>query len=71
MTMAGRRPVRLAGLALVCLIASGISGCQDPSDVTIYEPGVYKGKTDPLLALADTAEYEERLAVRFNYQRDR
>jgi len=26
-----------------------LSGCYESTGITLYEPGVYKGKTDPLL----------------------
>ena len=40
-----------------------LAGCYDDTDVTVYEPGEYKGTSDPLLkkdAEARAATLEER-----------
>lgn len=40
-----------------------LAGCYDDTEVTVHEPGVYKGDTDPLLnkdAEARAATLEER-----------
>jgi hypothetical protein len=44
-----------------------LAGCYEaPTEVTNYEPGVYKGEQDPLLAKQRKAENLEELAQRFN-----
>ena len=60
--------MRLVGVTLACLLGSG---CSNPADVTLHEPGVYKGKSDPLLALEESEGFDAQLAGRFDYQRDR
>jgi len=38
-------------LPVLAVILMGLAGCaQEPRTVTIHEPGVYKGKIDPMLA---------------------
>ena len=62
-------------LPLIALIASSglmLSACYESQDVTRYEPGVYKGKEDPLVSkLESDAELREQLDQRFDGQRDR
>ena len=49
----------------------GLAGCYEAPDVTVHEPGVYKGPEDPLLS-TDTNKRKEELIARFNQvQRDR
>jgi len=38
---------RVLGLGLLC--AAGLAGCWEDADVTVHEPGEYKGSEDPLL----------------------
>lgn len=54
------------GLIAVAFVvaAAGLSGCWEDSDVTIYAPGEYKGKKDPLLNQSAAAR-EEALKKRF------
>ena len=47
------------------LIFVVLTGCSDPSSVTVHEPGVYKGAKDPLLS-ANTEERASELSARFN-----
>jgi len=51
--------------SIVCCIAAliAVAGCGEP--VTVYEPGVYKGETDPLLAKQASPEQQARLQERF------
>ncbi|GMQ96068.1 MAG: hypothetical protein BMS9Abin14_567 [Gammaproteobacteria bacterium] len=55
------------GALTIAVVASAvvISGCYESIDVTLAEPGVYKGKKDPLLDAKRTAEREEVLQKRF------
>lgn len=55
--------ISLAAMALFGLL---LSGCSDSSDVTIYEPGVYKGAVDPLIEKQRSPQQQERLLARFN-----
>ena len=55
----------------VGLLALGLCACYEPSDVTVHEPGVYKGPRDQLLTKS-TDQRREELIARFNQvQRDR
>jgi len=48
-----------------------LSACYEPADVTMHQPGVYKGPTDPLLS-ENAEQRRETLMARFNQgQRDR
>lgn len=42
-----------------------LAGCHEPVSVTVYEPGEYKGASDPLLKMHATAEHKETLQKRF------
>ena len=57
----GRRAWTLAATVLSLLAA----GCGTSLDVNRYEPGVYKGTKDPLLAAHNTPEQAARLQKRF------
>lgn len=52
-------------LVAVCMLV-GLSACYESPDVTIHEPGVYKGTRDPLLAKQSSPEQQEKLRQRFN-----
>ena len=51
-----------AGLGVLLL---GSTGCTEKTSVTLHEPGVYKGETDPLLAKQQDPEHIEALQQRF------
>ncbi len=51
-----------AGLGIVLLSSTG---CTEKTTVTLHEPGVYKGETDPLLAMQRDPEQIETLQERF------
>ena len=52
-------------------LALGLTACYEPSEVTVHEPGVYKGERDDLMAKSADQRREELIA-RFNrVQRDR
>lgn len=54
-------------LFLLCVpLLAGLGGCYESPDVTVYEPGVYKGKSDPLLEKQRTQERQQQLVERFN-----
>jgi len=56
--------VRIVGaLAVGAVLATG---CSRATAVTVYEPGVYKGAKDPLLAKHASAEHKTRLQERFS-----
>jgi hypothetical protein len=60
--VSARALLKVGGLALLAVLATG---CGRATDVTVYEPGVYKGPKDPLLALHATAEHKALLQERF------
>ena len=60
--MKNRRAVHAAWVAAT-LVA--LAGCYEPVTPTVYEPGVYKGDRDPLLAKHATPEAKEALQERF------
>jgi len=61
--MKARSPL---ALAIVVGVASlGSAGCTERSEVTLHEPGVYKGGDDPLLAKQQDPEQIAALKERF------
>jgi hypothetical protein len=61
----GKRMNRQA-LRYLVLLAIGLAsmGCYEKPQVIFFEPGEYKGRTDPLLALEATPEQQQRLEQR-------
>lgn len=55
-------------LALLAAMSLVLAGC---SDVTVYEPGVYKGASDPLVEDLRSEELRSALEERAERQRDR
>ena len=51
--------------ASVALLAVLGTACGGAMDVTVYEPGVYKGPKDPLVAMQATPEQKAALQARF------
>lgn len=60
--------MRISMLALLAAAALAVAGC---SDVTVYEPGVYKGASDPLVQDLRSEELRSALDERITTQRDR
>ncbi|MDT8449399.1 MAG: hypothetical protein RQ847_04425 [Wenzhouxiangellaceae bacterium] len=58
-------------LAALGLAASITTGCYESADVTLYEPGIYKGRHDSLLDKLENPELRQKLDQRFDGQRDR
>ncbi len=57
---------RRGALTIAVLACTALaSGCWESTDVTVHEPGRYKGVNDPLLDAKSTAEREEVLQKRF------
>jgi len=54
--------LKAGSLAVLALLATG---CGRATDVTVYEPGVYKGPKDPLVKMHATAEHKALLKERF------
>jgi hypothetical protein len=53
-------------LKVASVVLLGVLGTAcGPMDVTVYEPGVYKGPTDPLVAAHATPEQKAALQARF------
>jgi len=45
----------------------GLSGCyENPREVSLHEPGVYKGTTDPLLDALQKPGLQQQLQERFS-----
>jgi hypothetical protein len=55
--------LKVGSLALLAVLATG---CGRATDVTVYEPGVYKGSKDPLVKMHATAEHKAQLQERFS-----
>ncbi len=55
---------RILSVVGATLISVGLSGCWESTDITMHEPGEYKGATDPLLQ-ADAGARSEQLKERF------
>jgi hypothetical protein len=60
--------MRITTLALLAAGLLALAGC---SDVTVYEPGVYKGSSDPLVEDLRSEELRATLDERIERQRDR
>lgn len=58
--MMGRRVV----LGLIGMLVVLMSGCYESTRPTLYEPGVYKGKDDPLRSKLESEGLHERLSER-------
>ena len=57
--------------AAAVVLAAGLAGCWDSTEVTVHHPGEYKGPVDPLLSQAASAR-SEPLAERLRHvQADR
>lgn len=60
--------MKISILALLAAASLALAGC---SDVTFYEPGVYKGASDPLVEDLRSEELRTTLEERAERQRDR
>ena len=58
--------MRRRALRYLVLLASGLiaTGCYEKPQAIFFEPGEYKGRTDPLLALEATPEQQQKLLQR-------
>ena len=57
--------------AAAMVLAAGVAGCWDSTEVTVHNPGEYKGEDDPLLAQSASAR-TDALTKRFqSVQADR
>jgi len=56
---------RYALLALALMAPIMLAGCYEDVTPTSYEPGVYKGKTDPLLEKLESGDLRDELDQRF------
>lgn len=56
---------RYVPLALALLAPLVLAGCYEDVTPTNYEPGVYKGETDPLLEKLESGDLREELDQRF------
>ena len=53
-------------LAVLAMLAALTAGCGRGRDVTVYEPGVYKGAKDPLVAALASDDLNARLRDRLS-----
>ncbi len=51
-------------IAATVVLATGLAGCWDSTEVTVHNPGEYKGEQDPLLAQPASSR-TETLTKRF------
>ena len=58
------RQMKTLKLAMVAAIGLLTSGCGEATEVTVYEPGVYKGAADPLLSKAGDPAYAQAMQDR-------
>ena len=56
---------KLTTLLVLVGMAIAVSGCYDDMDVTLYEPGEYKGEIDPLVAKMTQQKMQQTLEQRF------
>ncbi len=54
----------MARAAAVLAIVLLLGGCYESPDVTLHEPGEYKGEADPFLEKAADPEHQEQLQQR-------
>ena len=59
----GRRP--LAMVLALALLPMSLTACAERANVTLHEPGVYKGGVDPLLAQQQNPQQIQTLQERF------
>jgi len=59
------KSTRVMGAAVLAAALVVLAGCGESVTPTVYEPGVYKGDRDPLLAKHATPEAKEALQERF------
>ena len=66
MTTVKKKGQRQLATALALTVMSmSLTACAERADVTLHEPGVYKGGEDPLLAKQQSPQYAETLQERF------
>ncbi|MDX1653766.1 MAG: hypothetical protein R3310_01005 [Candidatus Competibacteraceae bacterium] len=59
--------MRTLVISVAVLAGLMLAGCyEDPNDVTLHEPGVYKGQRDELVAKEASAQRQEQLRERFH-----
>jgi hypothetical protein len=51
---------------VLAILAALAAGCGRGREVTVYEPGVYKGAKDPLVAALASDDQKARLRERFS-----
>jgi hypothetical protein len=54
-----------ATVTLLIVASMALGGCYESTDITLHDPGVYRGGKDPLLAKQASPEQKARLAERF------
>ena len=59
------RSLPLAMALLLAVMSISLTACAERAEVTLHEPGVYKGSSDPLLALQQDPQQIQTLQDRF------
>lgn len=57
--------MRKVTLTLLIVATMALGGCYESADITLHDPGVYRGGSDPLLAKQASPEQKARLSQRF------
>jgi major membrane immunogen (membrane-anchored lipoprotein) len=57
--------MRKVTLTLLIVASMALGGCYESTDITLHDPGVYRGGSDPLLAKQASPEQKDRLGKRF------
>lgn len=64
--------IKFSMLFVGAAIVAALTGCYSSPNVALHSPGVYKGPTDPLLAIERNPEHQKALRERLDLvQRDR
>lgn len=53
------------GISVICASMLLLAGCYRNVNITLHEPGKYKGPQDPLLAKLKTPDWQGKLQQRF------
>ena len=56
---------KLRNYVLLALLLVSLTGCYESDNVTLYEPGVYKGDQDPLVKKLRDDKFQAELEQRF------
>lgn len=57
--------MRKVTLTLLMVASMALGGCYESTNITLHDPGIYRGGSDPLLAKQASPEQRARLGERF------